>query len=151
MRFSGWQRHDNQVLSHGGNLTDDSSRPELASALDVYGMSHVGKVREVNEDHFFIAQVSKALTIRQTNLDNVQAFNHLRRSEAHLFVVADGVGSVGGGRLASGMAVQALGTYIGRRMGCYYSFDVEGENEFLENLEDAVQHAHQSVPRSCLQ
>jgi protein phosphatase len=126
-------------------MNDDSNRFGLAGPIDTYGMSHVGKVREVNEDHFFIAAANKALTVRQTNLDNVQAFNHLKQSQAHLFVVADGVGSVGGGRLASGIAVQALGTYIGRTMGCYYSFDVEGENEFLENLENAVQHAHQTV------
>ena len=128
-------------------MTDDSNRLKLEGSLDAYGMSHVGKVREANEDHFFIAAATKALTVQQTNLDNVQAFNHLKQSEAHLLVVADGVGSVGGGRLASGTAVQALGTYIGRTMGCYYSFDVEGENEFLENLESAVQHAHQTVQR----
>ncbi|KPJ94047.1 MAG: hypothetical protein AMS18_04505 [Gemmatimonas sp. SG8_17] len=128
-------------------MTDDGNRFTLEGPLDTYGMSHVGKVRQVNEDHFFIAAANKALTVQQTNLDNVQAFNHLKQSEAHLFVVADGVGSIGGGRLASGTAVQALGTYIGRTMGCYYSFDVEGENEFLENLENAVQHAHLTVQR----
>jgi protein phosphatase len=128
-------------------MTDDSDRFKLKGSIDAYGMSHVGKVREVNEDHFFLAAATKALTVQQTNLDNVHAFDHLKQSEAHLFVVADGVGSIGGGRLASGTAVQALGTYIGRTMGCYYSFDVEGENEFLENLENAVQHAHKTVQR----
>src|SRR5579862_3586148 len=51
--------------------------------------SHVGKVREINEDRL------------------------LARPEVGLWVVADGMGGLGGGDLASGAAVAALATIDG--------------------------------------
>jgi protein phosphatase len=117
----------------------------VGGTVDSFGLTHRGKVREVNEDHFFVAALHKTLDLRHTSIEELDAFEHLRRSEDHLFVVADGVGTIGGGRIASGTAVRTLVTYIGRTMGCYYSYDVESENEFIEQLENAVKHAHETL------
>jgi protein phosphatase len=113
--------------------------------IDTSGLTHRGKVREVNEDQFFVASLSKSLNVLRTSLEDLTAFDHVSESDAYLFVVADGVGTVGGGQLASGTAVQALATYISRTMSCYYSYDVESEHEFIEQLESAVEHTHQTV------
>lgn len=113
--------------------------------MDVWGMTHLGKVREVNEDHFFVASLEKSLTVLRSSLEELEAFENVKESRAFLFVVADGVGTVGGGRLASGTAVRALVTYIGRTMGCYYAYDIDSEHHFIEQLENAVQHTHETV------
>ena len=48
-----------------GATTDDQRR-----RLESYGLSHVGKVREGNEDHFVIASLQRSLEVRQTNLED---------------------------------------------------------------------------------
>jgi protein phosphatase len=126
-------------------MTEQSTNPSTSGKIDTFGLTHCGKVRELNEDHFFVAALHKSLNLLHTSLEEVEAFEHAKQSEAYLFVVADGVGTVGGGRIASSTAVRTLVTYIGRTMGCYYGYDVESENEFIGQLESAVQHAHDTL------
>jgi serine/threonine protein phosphatase PrpC len=70
--------------------------------------SHVGKVREVNEDSL------------------------LARPEIGLWVVADGMGGHGGGDLASGAVVAALGTID----------EPESAAQFLAQFEDRIIHVN---------
>ena len=124
---------------------DQHEMQDAGGKIDTCGRTHPGKVRAVNEDQFFVASLGKSLDLMHTSLEHVAAFDEVRRSKAYLFVVADGVGSVGGGQLASSTAVQALVKYISRTMGCFYGYDIESEHEFIEQLENSVQHAHESV------
>jgi serine/threonine protein phosphatase PrpC len=124
---------------------DQHEIQDAGGKIDTCGRTHTGKVRAVNEDQFFVASLGKSLDLMHTSLEDVAAFDEVRRSKAYLFVVADGVGSVGGGQLASSTAVQALVKYISRTMGCFYGYDIESEHEFIEQLENSVQHAHESV------
>ena len=128
-------------------MSADSVMSGDAVRMDVWGMTDRGKVREVNEDHFFAAALEKSLTVLRSSFAELDQFEHVKGSRAFLFVVADGVGTTGGGELASGTAVHALVTYIGRTMGCYYSYDIDSEHQFIEQLENAVQHAHETVLR----
>jgi len=125
----------------------DSTVPseELHASIDIFGTTHPGKVRTANEDQFFVASLHKSMRVRQTSLEDLAAFARLHGSFAYLLVVADGVGGIKGGKLASGTAVEALAEHIGQTIGCYYNFDVEKEHEFLEQLERAVEHSHERV------
>lgn len=67
--------------------------------IDCYGLSHVGKVRQTNEDHFAIMTLHKSVRLLHTNLEDVGVMSRLTRPEAHVFVAADGVGGVAGGTL----------------------------------------------------
>ena len=118
---------------------------ELLSTIDIFGTTHTGKVRAVNEDQFFVASLHKSMRVRQTSLDDLASFARLHGSFAYLLVVADGVGGLKGGKEASGTAVETLATHIGQTIGCYYNFDVEKEHEFLAQLESAVEHSHERV------
>jgi len=109
------------------------------------GLSDVGKVREQNEDQFFIGTLHKTLEVEQTSLESKEAFEFFTRTDARILLVADGVGGVAGGRRASQTAVHTLATYIGQTAGCYYQFDVEQEHEFLARLETALGKAHEAV------
>jgi protein phosphatase len=102
-------------------------------------------VRSMNEDQFFVASLHKSMRVRQTSLENLAAFARLHGSFAYLLVVADGVGGIKGGKLASGTAVETLAEHIGQTIGCYYNFDVEKEHEFLEQLEGAVERSHERI------
>ena len=118
---------------------------QLLSTIDVFGATHPGRARIANEDQFFIASLHKSVRVRQTSLAALAELAGRQGPPAYLLVVADGVGGVAGGEQASGTAVATLAEHIGQTIGCYCNFDVERENEFLEQLEHAVEASHQRI------
>ncbi|MBI3082547.1 MAG: hypothetical protein HYY94_06545, partial [Gemmatimonadetes bacterium] len=44
------------------------TRKPLDEEIDIYGLTHPGKVRKTNQDHFLIASVRKRMDLRQTSL-----------------------------------------------------------------------------------
>ena len=118
----------------------------MPPSLDVYGLSDKGLVREANEDHFLIAAAQKSVRVTQSNLDP-RAMARLAPGEAVLMAVADGVGGRTGGAVASSAAVGATLEFIARAGGCFQRFDVAEENEFLEQMEDAIKEAHEALLR----
>jgi PPM family protein phosphatase len=116
-----------------------------ATGVDSFGLTDVGRVRSNNEDHFVIATLSKSVALEHTSIESREAFDRMRGSSARLFIVADGVGGRPGGELASGTAVESLVQYISQTVGCFNSADVDKENEFLVQLEGAVQRAHERI------
>ncbi|HID76390.1 MAG TPA: hypothetical protein EYP56_10385 [Planctomycetaceae bacterium] len=41
----------------------------MIGKVDAYGLTHRGRVRPTNQDHFLIADVSGSLRVRQSSLD----------------------------------------------------------------------------------
>jgi protein phosphatase len=115
------------------------------TTLDARGRSDVGRVRKTNEDRFFIGVMHKSVDVKDTNVEVGDAIAEMARLDAHLLVVADGVGGVSGGERASQSAVFSLATFIGRTAACHFDPDVEQEEEFLQRLEQALQRAHEVV------
>jgi protein phosphatase len=118
---------------------------ETAVRVDARGLTDIGKKRKANEDQFVIMTLSKAAQVRETSLPDPRVFDALRGPEGWLFVVADGVGGVAGGGLASETAVTALAEYLGRAAGCFNRIEPEKEHELLEQLEAAVHAAHRRI------
>src|SRR5438876_7849202 len=54
------------------------------------GMTDRGRVRRNNEDHFLVAELSKALRVQQSSLAQPQT--QFSFEQGHLFLVADGMG-----------------------------------------------------------
>ena len=113
--------------------------------VDARGQTDLGLRRKTNEDHFVVMSLRKAAEVRQTSLPDPKAFETIRGQEAWLLVVADGVGGVPGGELASQTAITALVEYLGEAAGCFNHLDADSEHEFLEQLESAVHQAHQRI------
>ena len=116
--------------------------PARATRVDAHGLSHAGKVRAVNEDHFAIMTLQKAVQLRATNLQDSTLLDRLQKPQVHILVVADGVGGGVGGKIASGVAVKAVIEYLAEAVGCVQDFNVDRENAFLENLSQAVERGH---------
>jgi PPM family protein phosphatase len=127
-------------LGPGEEPSDDVRR-----RIESYGLSHTGRVRPANEDHFVIASLQRSLELRQTNLDDRALFDRLRGPKAYLYAVADGVGGQAGGRLASGMAVETIVEYLSETVGSYHAVPPGEEQEFLEPLRRGVQRAHEKL------
>ena len=110
--------------------------------IDAFGLSHTGKVRSANEDHFAIMTLQKSVQLRATNLQDTTLLDRLRKPEVHILIVADGVGGAVGGKIASGVAVRAIVEYLAEAVGCVQDFDVDREQTFLEHLSSAVERGH---------
>jgi len=113
--------------------------------IESFGISHVGKVREGNEDHFVIASLQRSLEIRQTNLEDRSVLDPLCGPKAYLYAVADGVGGQDGGRLASGITIQTIVEYLFETVGSYHAVMPGQEHAFKDPLRSAVQRAHDKL------
>ena len=118
---------------------------DMRRLIESFGMSHPGKVRAVNEDHFVTAALQRAVQVRQTNLDDTHLFDRLSGPRAYLFVVADGVGGSAGGKVASAIAVATIVEYLGEVVGAYNGYGSDQARDFPEHLRTAVQRAHEHL------
>jgi len=122
---------------------DPGPRP-LDSELDVYGLTHPGKVRPNNEDHFLICALQKRMEVYHTSLPDP---THLAGEErlAFLAMVADGVGGAAAGEEASRLALEGVTRYVSRALHCYYTSDFEDDAGFIQTLEEAALKAHNEL------
>lgn len=109
--------------------------------LDVYGLTHPGKVRPNNEDHFLICSLQRKIEIYHTSLPDPNALTHGERL-AFLALVADGVGGSRAGEEASRLALEHVARYVSQSMDCYYTTDAEDDSNFIRDLEEAALKVH---------
>lgn len=86
------------------------AEPQVKVDVQFGGVSHRGKVREINEDHFLIVRRSRTRELLRTNLPEGLLVDNT--DESYTMAVADGLGGQSHGDLASLMALQA-GWYFG--------------------------------------
>ena len=89
------------------SVPDHTNPPFSSGHIDVSGLSHAGKVRARNEDHFIVTRIGRYLETVQTTLPPGEVPE--RSEEAgYAMIVADGMGGHAGGELASRMAISGL-------------------------------------------
>jgi PPM family protein phosphatase len=115
------------------------------AAVDAFGLTDRGKLRDANEDHFVIAQVNKSVEVRQTSLSPDDVGRQFESAAAYLFAVADGVGGRPEGDLASGRTLSAMLTYLAKAAQCFQGLDAHAEEVLLEKLEAAVRDVHEGL------
>jgi serine/threonine protein phosphatase PrpC len=79
----------------------------LSVQVDVGGLSHPGRVRPNNEDHYLVARGGRFLRTLLTNLPEGSVPGKFEET-IHGMVVADGVGGQAGGEVASRLAITYL-------------------------------------------
>jgi protein phosphatase len=122
--------------------TDD--RKPRDDEIDIHGLTHVGKVRKDNQDHFLMATVNKTVNVLATNLGPQK---HLRPGEqrvAFIIMVADGVGGLEGGAEASATALESVMQYVNDSMSCLYERNVT-EKTFTQQLQECALRSHEAI------
>ena len=130
---------------------------DLASATGVYpaihppaerltcaGVSHPGKVRQNNEDHFLIAKLAKSMKILQTNLTQMNA-TRFSDEDGYLLVIADGMGGAAAGERASALAVLSIEQFALNTLKWFFHLGGKGESVLLDELRQSVEAADRSI------
>jgi PPM family protein phosphatase len=109
--------------------------------IDVFGITHTGKVRKENQDHFLVAALHKQMVVQHTSLPTGVHLPVEPERLASLAMVADGVGS-GAGEEASRFALQAIAEYVAKSTRAFYTSDATEPETFTQLLSDAALQCH---------
>lgn len=112
--------------------------------LDAFGITHAGKVRPTNQDHFLLGSLRQRFMLRQSSLPELDQLPIAEDRVASIIMVADGVGGGQGGDKASQLAVEELTQYVNESARCYYHNDRSDES-FVHDLEQAALKCHRAV------
>jgi serine/threonine protein phosphatase PrpC len=115
--------------------------------IDVHGLTHPGKVRSDNQDHFLICALRKQMVVQLTSLPDADHLMADGERLAFLAMVADGVGGGAKGGDASKVALEAVTQYVTRSMRCYYAAAAADDQEFYDALKEAAAQSHAQLLR----
>ena len=124
-----------------------SSRKPDDQEIDVYGLTHPGKVRQTNEDHFLICSLRKQMSVHLTSLPDTAALTSGAERLAFLAMVADGVGGGAMGEEASRLALEAIMEYVNHCTACFYAADTKDDEVFANALREAAMVSHEHLLR----
>jgi serine/threonine protein phosphatase PrpC len=129
-------RTETQALPNTRKPRDDE--------IDVHGLTHAGRVRTENQDHFLLATIHKRVNVIATNLEKQQQLPAGEQRVAFLAMVADGVGGEEGGAEASAVALESAMQYVNDSMSCLYDRDV-AESTFTDLLQRCALQSHEAI------
>ena len=115
------------------------------SQIDVFGLTHPGKVRTENQDHFLLCQLNKQIQVHFTSLPEGVRLPGDSERLAFLGMVADGVGGGALGEEASRIAVGAITRYVAECISSYYASDHSDGDAFGRALADAAKLCHEDL------
>jgi protein phosphatase len=121
----------------GGKPRDDE--------LDLFGLTHIGRVRKNNQDHFLLCTVHPQVLMHGTSLPSPDELPLRGQRLATIMLVADGVGGSVAGGDASQLAVETITRYVSSTLRCYHSAGSSRDKEFEEALRNAAFEAHAAV------
>ena len=126
-----------------GALPADNRKPR-DDEIDVYALTHIGKVRKTNQDHFLLASIHKRIQLLQTSLTDQQRLPFGDERLGVIAMVADGVGGGEGGGKASATTLEIATQYLVGSTDCFYRADAS-EKDYTQALQDAARRCHAMV------
>lgn len=121
-----------------------TSRPKDED-LDLFGLTHPGKLRKENQDHFLLCTLHQQIVIHGTSLPGPDQLPLRGERMGTIMLVADGVGGSSAGGEASQLATETITSYVSTTMKCFHASDATQEKEFFSALKEAVLGAHDAV------
>lgn len=113
--------------------------------LDLFGLTHVGKVRKTNQDHFLLCTVHPQVVVHNTSLPSPDELPLRGDRLATILLVADGVGGRAAGADASQLAVETITRYVASTLRSYHAASSAAGGGFEEALRTAAVAAHAAV------
>lgn len=108
--------------------------------VDLGALSHPGKVRPSNEDHYLVATFERSMRTLLTSLPEGEIPYHYADT-AYGLLVADGMGGAAGGEMASRTAISALIELVLRTPDWIMSLNEELAKDVLHRLNQRIKQA----------
>ena len=148
MRPSAWNAHaPAKEPEKRINLLTNSAARALHSSetmnplrVEAFGQTDRGRKRPTNEDNFAIAELRRALFVRQSSLRQPDTL--IGDELGYLFIVADGMGGYEGGEQASALAVETIEQFLLNTLG--WLFGLSGD-EVLTEFQQALRAADHRI------
>jgi serine/threonine protein phosphatase PrpC len=112
----------------------DTGRRPREDEIDAFGVTHPGKVRKENQDHYVLCSLRRQVVVRGSSIPEADAVLGSESERlASMVMVADGVGGAAKGETAT------------RSLRCYYRSDEE--EDFSEALRHGALECHEDLRR----
>ena len=111
----------------------------------MFGLTHHGKIRSENQDHFLLCTIHPQVVVHGTSLPHVDELPLRGQRLATLMLVADGVGGATAGGEAARIATETITSYVASTLRCYHTAGSADEHQFLDALKTAAEEAHKAV------
>ncbi len=119
-------------------------RPQLPSVRIEFGaVSDVGKVRQVNQDHYMVIRRSRARSILMTNLP-AEGLPY-SQDDAFVMVVADGMGGQAFGEIASRLALRTAWDHASEAVCWVMKLDKGSREEVRARAEACVRQLNETL------
>jgi serine/threonine protein phosphatase PrpC len=115
--------------------------------IDIFGITHPGRVRKDNQDQFLVCSMRKEAVVQHTSLPDTDNLTAGSERVALLMMVADGVGAGTRGAEASRLALEAVTRYVSDCMRCYYAAGSPDDSEFFAALQEGARRSHAELLR----
>jgi serine/threonine protein phosphatase PrpC len=127
-------------------VREDETLQEFSSRvrIDVSALSDKGSVREVNEDHFFVARCGRHIATLLTNIPSSDVPTHFEET-GYLMIVADGMGGHAGGEVASRMAIATLINIVLHVPDWILRLDEEHAQKIMERAAVRYRQVHDAL------
>jgi protein phosphatase len=114
------------------------------SEIDTFGLTHQGRVRAANNDHFLIASFHRNLRVHHTSLPG--GIDHQETgSRGFLFLVADGVGGMTSAGEGSALALSTLAKHLLHATELCSELVISQQEKSALELKEAVLKAHAAL------
>ena len=127
------------------SVTDSRELKPLPADIDVCGLTHRGRVRSENADHFLIASFHRAMQVRHSSLPSVAFSQHSADSRGYVFLVADGVGAFAQAANGSARAIRSVAQYLVDMSEVSLVAEPDREHEIMSRVRDAISEAHEAL------
>lgn len=107
-------------------------------------LTHPGKVRQNNEDHFLVARLAKSMQICRSSLESVGETD-FSEEDGYLMVVADGMGGAAAGERASALAVASVKDYALNTLKWFLHVGRKDESALIAELQKSLEIADKLV------
>jgi protein phosphatase len=115
-------------------------RPKIAE-VDMFGITHPGRVRRTNADHFLAASLHRTLRVHCTSLGGGIGPQE-SESRGILLLVADGVGGLAEAAEGSARVVTTVAQHLLHATELCSQMVATNEKDAIANLREAVAAAH---------
>lgn len=118
------------------------SRPWVRAEFGA--VTHVGKVRSINEDQFLVAGLAKTMRVVASSMP-VSDELRMAHDRGLLMVVADGMGGAAAGEHASALAVTAVEAFVLESLKWFFNIGGSEQNQLMREIRAGLSRVDQTL------